>query len=684
MFKHRLLSACATGALCASLVVPAGCKKKEEPKAPEAAPAATATGAAKTAEAPAAPAAPAIPVLPDVELVAGEGIAGWVSFKSIAGLFDVVEAIGGKMGELPPGGAVRQGALDQLTTMLAGAGVTGHDWIDKTRPLHVVFQDDGSAAAAPGAAPGAAPAAPPAPADMAGGAFVVLPVTDKDSALKAMAAAKKGPEAEGHEAMIQIQGKPLYIDFLDKYAVLTISKDRFGKAKGFAERIAKVDPPSLVYVGVSIEDLAKTRQKEIEGFLSQLETMPGMAGPAGANVKAMQMYTKMIKGWVTDLQRFEILVHADVNATKAEMRMTAKAGSKLDKQLSAGKGRTPKEIANLLPSNSYLTFAASMDPAPSIEAMDEQLVPLQEMLKLEQKDYDAFVADIKAAAKLQDGNSAMGVYPDGAAALGLLVVAGTTDGETAVKLTKRVVAGILGKVLADEVAKKKAANPNDPQLNMLAIVEQALKEQKIDPILKAFGPAAAEKGVTLTASTTKDGDATCDTLDVAVDYSKMGTPEAEAAQVKAVMGDKTAVSLCWAKSKLSMAVGPGALEKGKGAALSKAGGLNDAPIYKATTEKDAGASWVLYANPGAALAAFKGLGPQVPSLPADRAVTMVCQNRTKSYGCALEVPVDLIVAVKNLVKPAAPAPGAMPPPAGAPGPTGAPAAGAQAPAPAAP
>ncbi len=652
MLKNRFLTAAATAALCGALLVPAGCKKKEEAKKPEAAAGGPSDKAADKPGEMAKAAAPVIAVLPDVDLVAGDKIVAWVSVQSLDGVFNAVDAIGAKVGATPPGGSSKTMAYEQLTTLLASQGITGHEWLDKTKAIHVAFQDDVSAD----------PAKPAEGAQaIAGGAFVVLHVTDKAKATGAMAAAKKGPEAEGHELMLLITDKKLYMDFVGNALVMTSDKDRFAKCKGFVERLEKIEVPGMFYLGLSIEDLAKTRAKEVEAFLAAVETgtMPGSAGLAAANpllanqTAALAMYSKMARQWVSDLQRVEMIVGADVNNTKFEVRMTAKDGSKLAKQLAAGKGRTPKDIANLLPSNSYLTFAASMDPAPSMENLDQMMPMLKDLLKLDAAAFDAFVADLKAGAKLQDGTSALAFYPDGAAAVGMLVIAGSVDGDSELKLTKKAISGLLTQVLAmQEVEAKK--DPNHKEDPQMAIVKKAIAEAKIDPVLQAYGPVMKDAGVVLTSNTTKDGDLSCDVLDIAMDWVKLGQSGGEqAVMAKGVLGDKTAMALCTSKTKVTMAVGPGALENAKRAAQSKQTGLDAAPIYKASVEKLLGASWLMYINPGAALAAFKAV-PGLPTIQADRAVVMAGQNRTKSYGFELDIPVDLIVAAKNAMNPAAP------------------------------
>ncbi len=670
MFKNRLVPAVVAAALCAAVLVPMGCKKNEVAK-----PAATAEGAVKKDEAvklgdPAAAPAPAAAVTqPDVDLAAGDGIVGWMSVKSLNATFDAVEAIGGKLGAIPPGGQMRAQGMAAATAALAQGGIKDLEWLDKTRAIHLGFHDQPDPAAAPGAAPDKK--------QMAGGIFLVLPITTKDAALAAMPTALKDAAAEGHAAAITPPGgtDKMYIDFLPAHIVITmLDKDRYSKVKGFAERISKLDPPSTIYVGVSMEDLSKTRGKEIEALMGMMEAqanagaMAGDPGKAKMNAQVLGMYSKMLKTYMTDLTRFELLVNADLNAAKVEFRVQAKEGSKLGKQLAAGKGRTTAAMANLLPANSYFTVAASSDPAAAADQMDEAMLILKEIFKMDPAAWEALSKDIKDLVKLNTGNSAMGAYADGPAALGLLIVGGTSDGEAMMRVGKRVVGqfgvAAIAMAKAESAAKDKAESPQEAEI--MALVQTSLKEGKLEPILTKFGPMMEPKGVKITVSSTKDGDIACDVLDISLDYTKMAGHEAE--QVKAVIGDKTAVAVCASKTNVAFAAGPGALEKAKAATSGKVAGLADAPAYKAAVGDKAG-SCVMYINPGAAMAAFKALVPPGMTLPGDKALTLTCANYTKSYACAFEVPVDLAAAAKNL---AMPSPGGMGPTGGAPGgmPTG--------------
>ncbi len=631
MFKTRWKFAAVAAMTTSALLASAGCKK-EEPKKPVEAPAG----------------------LPDVELVAGDGVVGWVSLASYDAALNAADALASKLQLTAPGGSIKSLVTDNLTTILAVYGVTGTDWLDKKKPIHIGYQDEAVAPAA------GAQAAPPNPAL---GTFIVLHVTDKAKTIAALAGAKKGAEAEGHVAMLDVDGTKIYFDFVgDKTLVLT-PKDRFSKVKAFVERLDKITVPGDVYVGISLEDLIKTRGKEIDQVLTAVEqgNTPGLQAQAPGQAQLFATYAKKLRAFTTELSRFELILGADTELTKLEFRLTPKEGSKLQKQFAGTKGHTPGAIANLLPASSWLSLAANLDPASQIEGLDENLAMLRDVLHLDAAAYKAFLADVTKVAKLEDGSSAFALYQDGASPLGLLIGVGATDGPQVLTLTKKVISGIVSKLIVDQEAAAKAAGGADvPADQQLAIVKQAVADMKLEPVVVAYGPLLKEKGVVLTLGTAHDGDTTCDTLDIALDWAKISAGE-EAATAKLMVGDKTTVSLCASKTKVVLGVGPGALEQSKRFAAGKVGGLGDAQAYKAATAAPSVAqSWgVLYANPGVAFSAFKASFPQLPTLPSDRAVVGACANRVKSWGCELDVPVALVAAAKTALATlalAAPAP----------------------------
>ncbi len=624
MINRLILNRTATAAVLAGTafaLLATGCNKKKE--APAEAAAATATVAAKPAPPP-KPKAPPPP--PDVDLQAGDAIVGWLSIRSITTLFDAVETIGAKMELVPPGASLRQKAYGDLTGLLAMNGVTGHEWLDKAQPLHVIFQDD-------------------EPTKPETALALLLPVTSEKVALDAMKAAKTGAEAKGHKAMLTVNGKPTYFDFIAKYMVVTTADKRFAKVKGFATRLAATKPAALVYAGLSVTDAVKTRKNEIDALLAQLDAVQknkmAMGGAGG------DYYIKMMRQWLTELTRLEITIDADGERVSLGSRVHATKGSKLATQLEAGRGRNAVTLASHLPANAYLAAVASTDPKAGEARIGESMTMLKDVFKLDDKATAALEADVRSAIKFTDGTSALAIYPDGNAALGMVAFAGARDPDAVLKVTKRVLSAVLMHALEMEKAEKKKLNPKATDDPMLAIVEAAIKDMKVDPLIKSFGPQAAKMGVKITSNTSKDGGASCDVIDLSFDWKLLAKADAaDAKRAEAVLGDRTALTLCMGKDRLSFGAGPSALEQGRRAAMAKPAGLADAPVFKAAAARSVkNPSWLLVINAGTFIAAYSKVLPMPPAgFPTDRAITMGCGNRARSFACQLDVPVQVIKA----------------------------------------
>ncbi|MCB9740235.1 MAG: hypothetical protein H6747_13325, partial [Deltaproteobacteria bacterium] len=254
----------------------------------------------------------------------------------------------------------------------------------------------------------------------------------------------------------------------------------------------------------------------------------------------------------------------------------------------------------------------------------------------------------------QSGDSALALYPDGDAALGLLGFAKATDPDAALKLFKKIGSMLLLKAIEAEEARAAERDPkkgSDPQL---AIVKRALQEQKVEPMITAFGPIAKEAGVTITANATKADGTNCEVVDFTFDWAKLGKSGGDSQEMMAAsktIGDRMAVALCTGKDRIVATIGPSAFEQGRRAAQGKVGGLPDAPVYKAAAAASVSSPiWLAYINAGAAVAAFSKAFPEAAALglPADRAVTVGCNQRSRSYACELDVPVSLIGAFQKL------------------------------------
>lgn len=650
----RRLMISLTIVLTAALMLP-GCGKKKEAakdgaKKVAAGAVADKAGAAaegakslkdKVAEKLKAAKAAVAPAPADIELKAGDNVVAWLSVRSLTALFDASETIGGQIGMLPPGTSLRDGFYRDLTRTLADQGVTGHEWLDKAKPLHVLLQDDN-------------------PNDLTGGVAVLLPMTKKAAAEAALKNAKKGADARGHAALLsavapgQTEPKPgapeVFVDFLGDYMFVATNDARFGKAKAFAERLMNVKPPALAYLGVSVTDAVKTRKAQVDALLGQFAMMEKAQAKGGAGTGE---YAKMMRKWVTELTRIEVTVDGDSGYIRMGGRMHAAAGSDLAKQMAAGKGRDARPAAASMPGNAFLSVVSDMDPKAGLNQLEQSMKVMKDMFKLDPAKAAELSKDLAANAKLQTGQSAFAMYRDGPAAAGAVAWFGTRDPAATLKAITNVI-GEIGLVLLEQEKAEKAAKGKaltKAEQAQFAVVERALKARKLEPVLTTYGPMAAEMGLKITANTNTDGGVTCEVLDVEMDWKKLAREgDSEAAMAQKFLGDRTAVALCSGKDKISAAAGPSALEQGRRSAIGKKGGLIDAPVYAAAAKRTEGApSSFVYLNLGAALSSFKGIVPPLPvKFPADRPVTVHCGNRSSSYACTVGVPVQAVGAAITL------------------------------------
>lgn len=641
MIFQKRATAITVCALSVSLAL-VGCSKDDEKGAKAEGAAKAAEGASKAAEgakkaaakvgaaAKAAEAAVAKPALPDVELKAGSAVVGWASLQSLDAVFDAVEAVGTKTGQLPPGGAIRQQAYDGLTGMLAQAGITGHSWIAKDKPVYVAFQDDSRER-------------PDA------GVILALPIVSKDKATDAMKGTKLGEG--GHGAVVEVRGQKSYVDFIDGYAVVTNDEARFGKAKDFLGRLTKVAPPSLVYLGVSVEDLAKTRSAELEMFMAALEkdmkagTAPGLDMNAYADG-----YSKLMKQYVSELARFELLVDAGADDIKVGFRAQAKKGTGLEKILEASRGRSITAVEAVLPTNSYLTVASNQDPTAASTNIADVASMLGDAFKMKPEEAAALKADLETLAKLQKGDGAFAAFQDGKSMLGLGMLVNTAEPDKAIATLQRVVGKLLGKAI-DQQREMKGKDAEQTPLEKA--IEASIRKGELKGIVEVIAPVAREQGITLALNEQKVDGGKCDVLDVKVDWTKV--PEAkggDAEAVKKLFGDHTAAVLCAGGEKIALAVGPSGVSTAKDLLAGKKGGLVDAPSYKKARGKlIANPEMVMFVNPTLLLTALKGAMPQVPDLgPGDHGVAIGCGHRARSMSCDLNVPVSLVAAITRIAR----------------------------------
>jgi len=674
----RILAHVVVTVVALALVASPACKKKEA-AAPATEQAASAKAgdkgpekvgdkaAAKAPEATAAtPAAPAAPSMPGAEVAIElpETVVAYGAISSWDALFNAGETIAARLAVQLPPVPPRDMLLQQLTAGATTIGISTLNWFDKGKPVRFFFQDDN-------------------PKDPQGGLVVMLPATSKDAVVGAIPAAKKDGE---DRLILPAAGKEIYIDFLPGYAVVTTEKDRFGKVKAFASgAFSTITLPGIVYVGASVSNTAKVHAAEIEKIIATLEKgeplVPGMKLPREMQAQA-KFYAVLARRLVAELDRFEAFVAGDADNVKLAFRVKAKAGTQMEKSLGSGLGRSPIEIAKLLPATAYAVMAANQDPAVAVAQIDESYKLLVDVLALPEAEREKFKADFKALVEGQTGESAFAFFKDGDAALGAAALVGAKDPKASLETFARFVGKVMVAVMDQAEARKKsagaapagkggkrakaapaaAAGAQDP---MMVEFKKGLAQGSLKPFFEGLKTKVAPMGITISTSTTNEGGAACDTIDLAVDWSKMG-PQGEMG--KATIGSKVSLAACALPKHVYFGAGPGAVENARKIAAGTAGGLTEQAPFKETLTRGAPRpSVVFYANIGLGYAAFKPVLDKQPAtakwadaFPADRAIAVTFGLAGSTGELSFDVPVALVAGIKKAAMPSAPAGAAAP------------------------
>lgn len=567
----------------------------------------------------------------DVEIAAGEDVVGWVALQSLQAVTQAVKAVGTRAKLLPPNADPDKMLKGALEGMAAQMGLAGTGFLATDAPIYAFFQDRNL------------------PADggpqLVLGLVVMVPIVSKAALMQAAAGSPNLAEANGHDlALDPGTGMPLYIDVVGSHAVVTVDPTRFSQVQPFVKKLQGIDVPGMLYAGVSMEDLSRTRAPMIEAAVAELEDQAQRATGGTDADKTAAALAKTVRQWLKESARIEFIVRADTKAFGMEGRVTAKPGTELGKALDTTRGRMAAPMASLLPANSYFAFASSTDPSSYKERMDDAMALLKTVLKLSDSQVGEFSAKIAEWAGLQDGTVALGMYADKGAALAGTAVVGAADGTKAWESSRQLMAKILGLLLQKmEADGAMTNNPFGPAL------KESIQQASPAPLVTQFGPMLAEKGVHVMMQSANQGGAACDSLMVRFDFAKAGTGS-DVQKIKALFGGQTGLTACTGPKRLAFAIGPSSVDRARAAATGKPAGLTGAASWKAAGGSLAAASVAGIFHPALTLAAWKALLPEDDAarfanlkLP-DRAVTAACQNRTRSLGCGFDVPTDLIVA----------------------------------------
>lgn len=509
---------------------------------------------------------PALPSNTDASLALPPSVVAWGGFSSLNSLFEMMAAAGPQLGlttaeDGPPGAKLWTQAEKAAKPM----GITTLAWLRRDQPIRFFLQDEGGA---PGIAAG----------------VLLLPMTNQGDVLQAFGGAQLG--AEGHAAVFSPPDMDLrlFLDFLPNQVAVTFETARWQRASAVAAGpLGNAPVPGLFSVGVGLANLVALRPKELQKLkdaVNDPQKLPKKLQAGSAS------YATAFKQIVEELDTFELVLGGDKDSLQLGFRVRGRPNTALYRSLHAGDGRSVAELARLLPGTSYLAGASHMDPQPALAQLSANFAMLDTALKLPKGQKAKLLAQFTALAQGLTGQTALALYPDGDAALGMLALVGAKE-PLSFRLAAARLAGQVALLLMDQQAKKNAADKpkkaKDPEKAKLeAVARKGLAQGTLRPLIQAIQPKAEKAGVLIVQTESSAGGLACDAIAITIDWAKVdAASDAPSPIGPALLGKGLTLAACSTAQLAILAIGPGALDHARRVADNRPGGLAEQPGYRA-------------------------------------------------------------------------------------------------------
>ena len=249
---------------------------------------------------------------------------------------------------------------------------------------------------------------------------------------------KAGDQGNAH-SYVKYKGskRPIFVNFVDGFAVFSRDAGAFPSHKAFIEALAKATMPDLGAVYVELDHVVAIFGAELDQGLAQAKStmdMIGSQGAPGVNAEQMKSLGKMIE-WLGKAARevdyLRITVKADPDGARADFRVAAKKGSNLASALGAFKSAGPHTLLAKLPADAPFFVSMSADPSGMLKFMDAitDTFVIGPMFGGDTATAKPYIAAMKSYAQALDGQMAVAAH--GKDGLELSALFGVKDGKSA-------------------------------------------------------------------------------------------------------------------------------------------------------------------------------------------------------------------------------------------------------------
>ncbi len=279
----------------------------------------------------------------------------------------------------------------------------------------------------------------------------LIPITSKAAMIKALPKTARAGQ-ESNSFTLTIEGRQLFINFLEKHAVICFDEKLFDQAQPFLSKAAKDFKPSgLLEVRVSVANLKRVFNTEVTMGLAMLSGLKAQLLQEDIGDEEKVIVGKIIdkgiglaRSVVTECQGLKLAFGIlDDGSATVELAAQGSAGGKMA-AFSTALSQADLRALNKVPKDSWLVVASDWQAEDSTglsgKALSVAGKTLASGMELKGADEKKLNSMLTTFGQLKTDLSWMAVYPDQKFPAGLTFSVGAKDG----KRHGEVLLGVLG------------------------------------------------------------------------------------------------------------------------------------------------------------------------------------------------------------------------------------------------
>lgn len=555
-------------------------------------------------------------------------VVAWLSSASLERWIAAVDRIGQRAGVFAIGSSVRTRAQQDLVDALGKLGVHGVDWLDPTRPLHLIWQPVGE-----GKGGGAA---------QKDTRYLTLLVPSQ-GADRVESAAKKAtigrhPSAPG--VVLRLEDEQAWLSHLNHYTqLLTMRAEQHGVAAAAANCLHNRRPEAMLTVGVAVAEIMRQRPGQVEEALSRARKE---AGKRNTTAGFFDDWLDELRELVSATEAVEMSVSVDEQRGNLGMVLRPVADSSMARRLAATGQLPPNPLPARLPARSYLATASGWQGEDDAARSRKSMNMVLELMKVPEADRSVLLSAWQAMFQFSEPHSAAALFPAGQLAMAADALWSSKDGHAQLDAIARF--GLEVAVQLLKASKREALAKGKTPEQVAGELDPLLTLARGSGWAGLFGELTRRSAtwpVQLSSkSTTKDG-LRCHVLDGRLDWVAIKRAMPAADMARAMLGDNLGVALCATKELGMFLLHPEPLTEARRVAGGTGGGLTETPLYRDAMKGRPNAQWFTLLDPGFLMDLARQVFDSLPKWPAGAAIVSTCSFDATAARCRLDLPLAI-------------------------------------------